>query len=72
MKVQIYRKDKTLDKSKNLIAGNNMLFQRNQIILPKYWPAYYKKTNGCKVIDLNGNSYFDLSLMGVGTNILRL
>ena len=58
-------------KARNLIAGNNMLFsKKSELFLPKYWPAYYKKTNGCKVIDLNGNSYFDLSLMGVGTNIL--
>jgi glutamate-1-semialdehyde 2,1-aminomutase len=58
-------------KAKNIIAGNNMLFsKKSELFLPKYWPAYYKKTKGCKVTDLNGNNYFDLSLMGVGTNIL--
>ena len=58
-------------KAKNIIAGNNMLFsKKSELFLPRYWPAYYKKTTGCKVTDLNGNTFLDLSLMGVGTNIL--
>ena len=48
-----------------------MLFsKKSELFLPKYWPAYYKKTKGCEITDLNGNKYYDLSLMGVGTNIL--
>ena len=37
---------------------------------PGNWPVYYKKTNGCEIEDIDGNTYYDLSLMGVGTNIL--
>ena len=61
-----------MDKSKKFNCWKQYaFFKENQnYFCQKYWPAYYKKTNGCKVIDLNGNSYFDLSLMGVGTNIL--
>ena len=58
-------------RAKDIIAGNNMLFsKKSELFLPKYWPAYYKKTKGCEITDLNGNKYYDLSLMGVGTNIL--
>ena len=58
-------------RAKNIIAGNNMLFsKKSELFLPKFWPAYYKKTKGCKITDLSGKNYYDLSLMGVGTNIL--
>ena len=58
-------------RAKDIIAGNNMLFsKKSELFLPKYWPAYYKKTKGCEITDLNGNKYYDLSLMGVGTNII--
>ena len=32
--------------------------------------AYFSKTRGCEVWDIDNNKYYDLSLMGVGTNIL--
>ena len=31
---------------------------------------YFNKSKGCKVIDLQGNEYIDMSIMGIGTNIL--
>ena len=34
------------------------------------WPTYFSKAKGCKVWDLDGHLYHDMSLMGVGTNIL--
>ena len=33
------------------------------------WPTYFSKAKGRKV-DLDGHLYHDMSLMGVGTNIL--
>ena len=48
-----------------------MLFSKNpDLFLPKKWPAYFSKTKGCKVWDLENNPYYDLSFMGVGTNTL--
>ena len=38
--------------------------------MPEKWPVYFKKAKGCYVWDLNGKKYVDLSLMGIGTNIL--
>ena len=58
-------------RAKNVIPGGTMLFSKNpDLFLPNLWPAYFEKTKGCKVWDLEGRKYFDLSMMGVGTNIL--
>jgi glutamate-1-semialdehyde 2,1-aminomutase len=58
-------------RANNVIPGGTMLFSKNpDLFLPKFWPAYFEKTNGCNVWDLEGKKYFDLSMMGVGTNIL--
>lgn len=58
-------------RAKNVIPGGTMLFSKNpDLFLPKFWPAYFEKTKGCNVWDLEGRKYFDLSMMGVGTNIL--
>ena len=58
-------------KAKKIIPGGNMLLsKRPEMFLPKKWPAYFSKSKGCEVWDLDGNKFFDLCLMGVGTNIL--
>ena len=59
------------NKAKKIIPGGNMLIsKRPERFLPNRWPAYFKKTKGCYIWDLDSNKYVDLSLMGVGTNIL--
>ena len=40
------------------------------MFLPNKWPTYFSKANGCIIWDLNKKKYIDMSLMGVGTNIL--
>ena len=40
------------------------------MFLPNKWPTYFSRSKGCKVWDLNNKLYTDMSLMGVGTNIL--
>jgi glutamate-1-semialdehyde 2,1-aminomutase len=58
-------------RAKNVIPSGTMLFSKNpDLFLPKFWPAYFEKTKGCNVWDLQGKKYLDLSMMGVGTNIL--
>ena len=58
-------------KAKKIIPGGNMLIsKRPERFLPGKWPTYFSKTKGCNVWDLDGNKFVDLSLMGVGTNIL--
>jgi glutamate-1-semialdehyde 2,1-aminomutase len=58
-------------RAKNVIPGGNMLLsKRAEMFLPDQWPAYFSKAKGCKVWDLDGNEYTDMSIMGIGTNIL--
>jgi len=58
-------------RAKNVIPGGNMLLsKRAEMFLPDLWPAYFSKANGCQVWDLDGKQYTDMSIMGIGTNIL--
>ena len=58
-------------KAKKLIPGGTMLLsKRPEMFLPENWPAYFSKAKGCEVWDLDGNHYYDMCLMGVGTNSL--
>ena len=58
-------------RAKRVIPGGNMLLsKRPEMFLPNKWPTYYSKSKGCKVWDLDGNEYVDMSIMGIGTNIL--
>lgn len=62
---------KLWEKAKTLIPGGNMLLsKRSEMFLPEQWPAYFSKSKGCQVWDLDGNEYTDMSIMGIGTNIL--
>jgi glutamate-1-semialdehyde 2,1-aminomutase len=62
---------KMWQRAKKVIPGGTMLFSKNpDLFLPKFWPAYFEKTKGCHVWDLQGNKYLDFSMMGVGTNTL--
>ena len=62
---------KLYSKAKKLILSGNMQISKNpEQFLSNNWPNYFLKTKGCNVWDLDGNKFHDLSLMGVGTNIL--
>ena len=58
-------------RAKKIIPGGNMLLsKRAEMFLPDHWPAYFSKAKGFKVWDLDGNEFTDMSIMGIGTNIL--
>lgn len=58
-------------RAKQIIPGGNMLLsKRAEMFLPEQWPAYFSKAKGCKVWDLDGREYIDMSIMGIGTNTL--
>ena len=62
---------KLWSRAKRIIPGGNMLLsKRSEMFLPNQWPAYFSKAKGCKVWDLDGREYTDMSIMGIGTNIL--
>ena len=58
-------------KAKKLIpGGTQLLSKRPEMFLPDFWTAYYEKAKGCRVWDLDGNKYTDMSYMGIGASIL--
>ncbi|HIJ48820.1 MAG: aminotransferase class III-fold pyridoxal phosphate-dependent enzyme [Gammaproteobacteria bacterium] len=58
-------------RAKEVIPGGNMLLsKRPEMFLPEQWPAYFSQAKGCKVWDLDGNQFIDMSIMGIGTNTL--
>ena len=62
---------KLYKRAKQVIPGGTMLLsKRPEMFLPEQWPAYFSKAKGCKVWDLDGNQFIDMSIMGIGTNTL--
>lgn len=58
-------------KAKQIIpGGTQLLSKRPEMWAPEQWPNYYSKAKGCEVWDLDGNHYYDFSIMGVGANVL--
>ena len=51
-------------------GGNHLLSKRPEQFAPNLWPAYYSKAKGYEIWDLEDKKYKDISMMGVGTNIL--
>jgi len=62
---KLYRKAKTL-----IPGGTQLLSKRPEMFAPDIWPAYYSKAKGCRVWDLDGREYIDMSIMAVGACIL--
>jgi len=59
------------NKAKLLIpGGTQLLSKRPEMFLPDYWPAYYSKSVGAEVIDLEGQKYIDMSYCGIGSTVL--
>lgn len=62
---------KLWQRAKLLIPGGNMLLsKRAEMFLPEQWPAYFSRAKGCHVWDLDGRQLIDMSIMGIGTNLL--
>lgn len=58
-------------RAKRVIPGGNMLLsKRAEMFLPDQWPAYFSKAKDCRVWDLDGRELIDMSIMGIGTNLL--
>lgn len=58
-------------RAKSVIPGGNMLLsKRPDQFLPDNWPAYFSRAHGHTVWDLDSNALIDMSIMGIGTNIL--
>jgi len=59
------------EKAKKFIPGmTQLLSKRPDQFSLGVWPGYFSKAKGVEVWDLDGNRYIDMSLGGVGANIL--
>jgi glutamate-1-semialdehyde 2,1-aminomutase len=62
---------KLYTRAKKIIpGGTQLLSKRPEMFAPDIWPAYYSKAKGCRVWDLDGRQYIDMSIMAVGACIL--
>lgn len=58
-------------KAKRLIpGGTQLLSKRPEMFAPDAWPSYFSEAKGCRIKDLQGKEYLDMSIMGVGAAIL--
>ena len=58
-------------KAKNIIPGlSQLLSKRPDQFAPDVWPGYFSKASGVEVWDLDGNHYVDMSIGGIGANVL--
>jgi len=58
-------------RAKSLIpGGTQLLSKRPEMFAPDVWPSYFSKAKGCRVWDLDGREFIDMSIMAVGACIL--
>lgn len=59
------------ERAKKRIPGmTQLLSKRPDMFSLGVWPGYYSRAKGCKVWDLDGNEYIEMSISGIGANIL--
>jgi glutamate-1-semialdehyde 2,1-aminomutase len=59
------------ERAKQRIPGmTQLLSKRPDMFAPGVWPGYFSKAKGAEVWDLDGNRYIDMSIAGIGANIL--
>lgn len=51
-------------------GGTQLLSKRPEMFLPGGWPSYYASAKGVTITDLDGNTYRDFSIGGVGATVL--
>ncbi len=59
-----------LQAKKIIPGGTQLLSKRPEMFLPDLWPVYYSKAKGCRIWDMDGKEYIDVSYMGIGANVL--
>ncbi len=59
------------ERAKRIIPGmTQLLSKRPDMFSQGIWPGYFSKAAGARVWDLDGNEYIDMSISGIGANIL--
>ena len=58
-------------RAQHVIPGmTQLLSKRPDQFAPGVWPGYFSKAQGALVWDLDGNRYVDMSIGGIGANVL--
>jgi len=71
MAMNIAKSLKMQERAKYRIPGmTQLLSKRPDMFAPGVWPGYYSKAKGVEVWDLDGNCYIDMSIAGIGANVL--
>ena len=59
------------ERAKRLIPGmTQLLSKRPDMFSQGIWPGYFSRAKGARVWDLDGNEYIDMSISGIGANVL--
>ena len=62
---------KMQERARNLIPGmTQLLSKRPDMFSQGVWPGYFSRAKGVNVWDLDGNKYIDMSISGIGANVL--
>jgi glutamate-1-semialdehyde 2,1-aminomutase len=51
-------------------GGTQLLSKRPEMFLPNQWPPYYSSAKGCHITDIDGRTFVDVSLNGIGSCLL--
>lgn len=71
MKINISKSLQMQKRAKRLIPGmTQILSKRPDMFSLGVWPGYFSKAKGAEVWDLDGNRYIDMSISGIGANVL--
>jgi glutamate-1-semialdehyde 2,1-aminomutase len=62
---ELYRRAK-----QRIPGGTQLLSKRPETFLPGQWPSYFSTARGVEVTDVDGNTYVDMSMMGIGACVL--
>lgn len=59
------------DRARRRIPGmTQLLSKRPDMFAPDVWPGYFSRAKGDEIWDLDGNKYIDMSIGGIGANVL--
>jgi len=71
VKIDLTKSLKMQERAKRLIPGmTQLLSKRPDMFSLGVWPGYFNKAKGVEVWDLDGNKYIDMSISGIGANVL--
>lgn len=62
---QLYKRAKQI-----IPGGTQLLSKRPEMFLPELWPSYYSRAKGCRVWDVDGNGFIDMTTCGIGACLL--